>query len=162
MQIRRNRPPIRLTQAGTARSAAESCTSSNGSPLRNYCFARRLNPKSKQLEYPPASPATARASARTRSPCLICPRLLDCLSLWTSTHTSLERFTAPSHRQSSTSYPTDLVPDSSAPAQTDSKYIAFHEGGFLQVAVSEAPSQGYATDNVAWGRSRYSTKTCRD
>jgi hypothetical protein len=36
-------------------------------------------------------------------------------------------------------YPTRPVPDPPAPAQTDSKYMAFHEGRFLQVAVSEAP-----------------------
>lgn len=36
-------------------------------------------------------------------------------------------------------YPTQPVPDPPAPAQTDSKYMAFHEGRFLQVAVSEAP-----------------------
>jgi hypothetical protein len=35
--------------------------------------------------------------------------------------------------------PTQSVPDPSAPVQTDSKYIGFREGGFLQVAVSEAP-----------------------
>ena len=154
---RHHRLQISLSHSGTAQPAVEPCTSSNGSPLRNYCFAHHLNPKSTQHEYPSASPATARASARTRSPCLICPRLLDCLSLRTSTHTSLQLFTAPSHRQSGTSYPTALVPDPSAPARTHSKYITFHEGGFLQVAVSEAPSQACATDTVAWGRSRYST-----
>jgi hypothetical protein len=39
------------------------------------------------------------------------------------------------------------VPDPSAPAQTDSKYIAFHEGGFLQVAVSEAPSPNVSSNS---------------
>ena len=32
-----------------------------------------------------------------------------------------------------------MLPDSPAPVQTDAKYIGFREGGFLQVAVSEAP-----------------------
>ena len=41
--------------------------------------------------------------------------------------------------QASGSYPTQSVPDPSAPVQTDSKYIGFRGGGFLQVAVSEAP-----------------------
>jgi hypothetical protein len=36
------------------------------------------------------------------------------------------------------------VPDPAARDQTDSKYIAFHEGGFLQVAVSEAPLGNHA------------------
>ena len=50
------------------------------------------------------------------------------------------RFTAPSHLQSATSCLSPLLPQIFAPDQTDSKYIGFHQGGFLQVAVSEAPS----------------------
>ena len=42
--------------------------------------------------------------------------------------------------QSATSCLSPLLPQISASDQTDSKYIGFHEGGFLQVAVSEAPS----------------------
>jgi hypothetical protein len=37
------------------------------------------------------------------------------------------------------SHQTQPAPDPSAPAQTDAKYIGFREGGFLQVAGSEAP-----------------------
>jgi hypothetical protein len=40
---RHHRPPIRFTHSGTAQSAAEPCTSSNGSPPRNSCFALHLN-----------------------------------------------------------------------------------------------------------------------
>src|ERR1700691_2645137 len=36
-------PPIRLTQSGAAQSAVEACTSSNGSPPHNSCFAPHLN-----------------------------------------------------------------------------------------------------------------------
>src|SRR5664279_4455851 len=141
-QLRRlNHLPKRLTHSGTARSAEAPCASSNGSPLPNSCFAHHLNQTSAQHEALSISAAFARASARMRIPRLICPRLLSCLSLQPSTDTSLRCFTAPSHHQSGTSYPTPLVPDPSAPDQTDSKYIAFHEGGFLQVAVSEAPPQ---------------------
>src|SRR5208337_729333 len=43
-----------------------------------------------------------------------------------------------------------------------SKYIAFPEGGFLQVAVSEAPGQGSCDCRLfRGGRFRYSTKTYR-
>src|ERR1039458_4132747 len=44
-----------------------------------------------------------------------------------------------------------------------SKYIGFHEGGFLQVAVSEAPlGELAAAHSYVTGRSRYSTKTFRE
>ena len=95
----------------------------------------------KLYPHPRPLPVLRRA---TRIPCLICPGLLGRLSLQPSTDTSSRYFTAPSHSQSGTSYPTQPVPDPSAPAQTHSKYIAFHEGGFLQVAVSEAPLQDHA------------------
>ena len=51
IQLRRHhRPPIRPTHSGTARSAAQPCASSNGSPLRNSCFARHLNQTGAQHE----------------------------------------------------------------------------------------------------------------
>jgi len=139
-QLRRHySPPIRLIHSGTAQSAAQPCASLNGSPLRNFCFALHRNLTGAQHEDLSTSSTFARAPAPTQIPCLICPGLLGRLSLQPSTDTSLRCFTAPSHRQSGTSYPTQPAHDPSAPAQTDSKYIAFHEGGFLQVAVSEAP-----------------------
>jgi hypothetical protein len=72
------------------------------------------------------SSVTARASARTQIPCLIWSGLLGWLFLLPST-ASLSCFTQPSHRRSRTSYPTRPVPDTSPPAQIDSKYIAFHK-----------------------------------
>ncbi len=85
------------------------------------------------------SSTSARASARSRTPCLFRPKPLGCQPLQRSTSAlgkptccSIRHF---SHRM----HPTQSVPDPSAPVQTDSKYIGFHEGGFLQVAVSEAP-----------------------
>lgn len=160
-QLRRHhRPQIRLILSGAAQSAVEPCTLSNGSLPRNSCFVRHLNQTGTQHEALFTSSVTARASARTQIPCLILSGLLGRLSLQPSTDASLRCFTEPSHRQSGTSYPTRPVPDPSAPAQADSKYIAFHKGGFLQVAVSEAP-HGEHADAVPLrgGRSRYSTKT---
>jgi hypothetical protein len=123
---RRHRPQIRLIHSGTVQSAAEPCASSNGSLPRNSCFARRLNRTGAQHEVLLTSSVTARASARTQIPCLIWSGLLGWLFLLPST-ASLSCFTQPSHRRSRTSYPTRPVPDTSPPAQTDSKYIAFHK-----------------------------------
>ena len=67
------RPPTRLTHSGTARSAGEPCASSNGSPLRNSCFAHHLNRTGALHEPPSISSAFARASARTQIPCLFEP-----------------------------------------------------------------------------------------
>src|SRR5277367_5964500 len=55
-------PPIRLTQSGTAQSAVEPCTWSNGSPPRNSCFARHLH-QTDALHEALSTPSTsARAS----------------------------------------------------------------------------------------------------
>ena len=66
-----HRPPIRLMHSGTARSAAQPCASSNGSPPRNSCFVLHLNQNGTQHEDRSTSSASARASARTQPPCLI-------------------------------------------------------------------------------------------
>src|ERR1700722_742386 len=50
-QLRRHhRPPIRTTHSGTVLPAAQPCALSNGSPLRNSCFARHLNQTAAPLE----------------------------------------------------------------------------------------------------------------
>jgi len=74
-----------------------------------------------------------------RIPCLFRPKHLACQSLKTPHQASASHRTAPSGLQAIGPCPTQSLPDPSAPAQTDAKYIGFHEGGFLQVAVSEAP-----------------------
>ncbi len=139
-QLRRHhRPQIRLIHSGTAQSALEPCASSNGSLPRNSCFGHRHNQTGTQHEALCKSMVTARLSERMRIPCPIWRGWLGRLPLRPSTGASLRCFTHPSQCQIRTSYPTPPVLDPPAPAQTDSKYIAFHEGGFLQVAVSEAP-----------------------
>ena len=77
---------------------------------------------------------------RMQIPCLISTEMPGQLSVEYTPDVLRPRFTAPSHLQSATSCLSPLLPQISTPGQTDSKYIAFHEGGFLQVAVSEAPS----------------------
>src|SRR5664279_5621141 len=57
-QLRKHhRPPKQLTLSGTAQSAAEPCTLSNGSPPRNSCSALRLKPTGAQHE--PLFPSSA-------------------------------------------------------------------------------------------------------
>ena len=157
-----SRPPIGPTRSGIAQSVAEPCASSNGSPLHNCCFALHLNQTSALHEALSISSAFARASARLRTLCPVQPTTLRCQSLQPPLRPSPSHSTAPSGFQTNESYPTQSVPDPPAPAQAHSKYIGFHGGGFLQVAVSEAPRLevcGCATCVV--GRSRYSTKTSR-
>jgi len=67
------------------------------------------------------------------------PGLRGTLSPELANDTLLCYFTAPSHHQSGKFHSAQSVPDPSAPAQAHSKYIGSAEGGFLQVAVSEAP-----------------------
>lgn len=136
---RHHRLQISLSHSGTAQPAVEPCTSSNGSPLRNSCFALHLNQTSALHEALSKSAAFTRASARLRIPCLIRPEPLACQSLQPPHQPSPSHSTAPSGFQANESYPTQSVPDPPAPAQAHSKYIGFHGGGFLQVAVSEAP-----------------------
>src|ERR1017187_3554558 len=101
--------------------------------------ARHLNQNGTQHEYLSASSASARASARSQITCLIRPKPLVEQSLQPSHPASTSHCAALSRLQADGSYPTQSVADHPPTAQTDSKYIAFHNGGFLQVAVSEAP-----------------------
>src|ERR1035437_391679 len=117
-----------LTHSGTARSAEAPCASSNGSPPPNSCFAHHRNQTSAQHEALSISPAFARASARLRIPCLIRPKTLKCQSLKPPHQPPASRYTAPSGHQTNGSHPTRPVPDPSAPAEAQSKYIGFHGG----------------------------------
>jgi hypothetical protein len=138
---RHQRPPIRIL-SGTARSAAQPCPSSNGSPLRNSCFARHLNQTGVQHEALSTSPALVRASARSRILGLFRSKPLRYQPLHPLHQVSASQYAAPSSPSVIRCCPTLFVPDPSAPVQTHSKYIGFHVGGFLQVAVSEAPPKG--------------------
>ena len=141
---RHQRTPKARTHSGTAQSAGELCTSSSGSLLRNSCFAHRLNQTGAPLEplFPLSS--STRAPARTQIPCLIRPKPLARQSLQTPHLASESHADVSSGLQTIRSYPNLPVPHPAEPAQTDAKYIAFHEGGFLQVAISEAPCSDHA------------------
>ena len=76
---------------------------------------------------------------------------------------SNSRLVATSQFQSHRSCPEQRLARTSAPGRRLSKYIAFHRGGFLQVAVSEAPPLRAIQMRItaSRGRSRYSTKPSR-
>jgi hypothetical protein len=151
----------RLTHSGTVQSAAEPCVLSNGSPPRNSCFALHLNQTGALHEPLSTSSAFARASARMRIPCLNWPKSLRSRSLSKyRTLPSVRRFKLQSsYIQSGSRTFTASSSTHRMHVRPHSKYIGFPVGGFLQVAVSEAPSQNMQTRTVARGRSRYSTKT---
>src|ERR1017187_5126697 len=94
-----------LSRYGTVPSAVEPCTSLNGSPRLNSCFALHLNPTSAQHEPPSASSASTRAPARTEISCLIGPEVLCHLFFQPMPNASVRRFPAPTRPQSGRSYP---------------------------------------------------------
>ena len=100
-----------LTHSGTVRSAVAPCTSSNGSPPRNSCFALHLNQTGAQHEPLSTSSAFARAPARTQIPCLISAETTRVTqSLQPSPDVSLRCFIAPSGPQSLRSHPPLQLP----------------------------------------------------
>src|ERR1035437_2919391 len=133
--------PKRLTRCGTVQPAAEPCTPSNGSPRHNSCFAHHRNQTGALHEPQPTSSALARALARMQIPCLNWPRLFRYRSLQLPHDPSVRRFQAHVIYQSGRSYPLQRVHALTEHVRPHSKYIGFPVGGFLQVAVSEAPSQ---------------------
>src|SRR5664279_1757580 len=136
-----HRPPKRLTHSGSAQSAVEPCTSSNGSPRLNSCFAHHRNQTGALHESQSTASALARALARMQIPCLNWPRLVRYRPLQLPHDPSVRRFQAQFIHQSGRSYPLQRVHALTEHVRPHSKYIGFPVGGFLQVAVSEAPSQ---------------------
>ena len=162
-QLRRHhRPQIRLIHSGTAQSAAVPCASLNGSLLPNSCFAPHLNQNGALHEPLSTSSVFARASARTRMPCLIRPKTLRYQPLQRPNQASKSHGPPPFGLQANRLHQTPPVRDPSAPTRADSKYIGFPVGGFLQAAVSGAPLSEHANPSCFAGRSRYSTKTFED
>src|ERR1700677_1663883 len=161
-QLRRHhRPQIRLIHSGTAQSAAEPCASLNGSPLPNSCFAPHLNQNGALHEPLSTSSVFARASARTQILCLIRPKTLRCQPLQRQNQASKSHWPPPFEPQANRLHQIQPVRDPPPPTRAHSKYIGFPVGGFLQVAVSEAPLSENANPSCFAGRSRYSTKTFR-
>src|ERR1039458_4560091 len=129
-QLRRlNHLPKHHTHFGTAQSAVEPCTSSNGSPLRNFCFALHRNRTAVPHERLSVSPTSGRAPARMQILCLIPPESPACQGTQTPQPISENCCAAPSCLHAIGIYPTQTNPRPSPPAQTESKYIGFREGG---------------------------------
>ena len=84
-------------------------------------------------------------------PCLIRPKPLRCQPLQPPHQASPSHRAALSGLQAIGPCPTQPIPDPSAPTQTDAKYIGFNVGGFLQVAVSEAPRYDHAVAHLRGG-----------
>ena len=91
---RHRRPPTSLSRFGTVQSAVEPCTSSNGSPRLNSCFALHLTPERAQHEPLSTSSASARAPARTEIRCLVEPGVLYYLFFQPMPNASVQRFAA--------------------------------------------------------------------
>ena len=114
--------------------------SSNDSPPPNFCSALHLNLTGVPLEPLSASSAFPRVPARKHIPCLIGSGTLCPQSPQPLPDSSLRRSAVPCGPQSGGSYSYPDFHKPSTPRSAHSKYIAFHEGGFLHVAVSEAPA----------------------
>src|ERR1019366_2896193 len=129
------------TRSGTVQSAAEPCALSNGSPRLNSSFAHHRNQTGALHESQSTASALARALARTQIPCLNWPGLVRYRSLHLPHDPSVRRFPTQFIHPSGSSYPLQRVHALTKHIRPHSKYIGFPVGGFLQVAVSEAPSQ---------------------
>ena len=103
----------------------------------------------------------ARASARTQILRLIRPKTLRCQPLRRQNQASKSHWPPPFEPQANRLHQIQPVRDPPPPTRAHSKYIGFPVGGFLQVAVSEAPLSENANPSCFAGRSRYSTKTFR-
>src|SRR5450631_3296464 len=132
---------MRPARSGTVQSAAEPCALSNGSPRLNSSFAHHRNKTGALHESQSTASALARALARTQIPCLNWPRLVRYRSLHLPHDPSVRRFPTQFIHPSGSSYPLQRVHALTKHIRPHSKYIGFPVGGFLQVAVSEAPSQ---------------------
>ena len=119
----------------------EPCTLPNGSPRLNSCFAHHRNQTAALHELLSTSSALARALARMRVPCPNWPKWVRYRSSQLPKDPSVRRFQAQFIFQSRSSYPLQPVHGLTKHIRHHSKYIGFPVGGFLQVAVSEAPSQ---------------------
>ena len=113
----------------------------HGSPRLNSCFAHHRNQTGALHESQSTASALARALARMQIPCLNWPGLVRYRSLQLPHDPSVRRFQPHFIHQSGRSYPLQRVHALTEHVRLHSKYIGFPVGGFLQVAVSEAPSQ---------------------
>src|SRR6202167_872507 len=140
------RPRSPLTHHGTVRSAAEPCRLSSASPPRNYSSDLRLIPAGARHESTSPPSNRARTSARTLVLCLAFLRMQYGCALQPLPCTAPRPF---SLRPATETQELSLQPQTSKrsrPAHPDTNPIV-PRGGFLQVAVSEAPLNTVSTPN---------------
>jgi|ERR1700678_1079120 len=144
------RPRSPLTQHGPVRSAAEPCRLSSASPPRNFSSDLRLI--SAGAPHESSSPAShlARASARTLVLCLAFLRVQHGCALATLRHAGARPFSLP--RATETKAHRQQAPPRKRqrPPHRETNPIV-PRGGFLQVAVSEAPLHSVSTPSSSLG-----------
>jgi hypothetical protein len=153
------RPRCPFTRCGNVRSAAEPCMLSSASPPRNSFSDLRLIPAGARHESTSPASNLSRASARTLVLCLVFLSRHYCCAMQTLRCTAPRPFSL--RRATETEEPRQQRQPCkrSEPAHPDTNPIV-PRGGFLQVAVSEAPVHSVSNlQFFARGRFRYSTKT---
>jgi hypothetical protein len=138
--------------------------SSSGSPRRNSSSDLHLIPAGAQHESTFPASHLPRAPAPTPALCLIWPRRHYPSSLRPLPANSVRLVSLRSRPTTATHRRQQHLHGPSLPAQPHTKPIdhAQWRGGFLQVAVSEAPAHSVLNPQIfAHGRSRYSPKTSR-
>src|SRR6266852_9857998 len=140
--IRQQRAPLRrrcpFTRCGNVHFAAEPCKLSSASPPRNFSSDLRLI--SAGAPHESASPASnlARASARTLVLCLAFLRMQYGYALGTLRCSAPRAFSLPTATETKALSQQRHTSQRSRRAHPDTNPIV-PPGGFLQVAVSEAP-----------------------
>ena len=153
------RPRAPLTHQVPVRSAAELCRLSSASPPRNSSSDLRLISAGEPHESTSPASNFARASARTLVLCLAFLRVQYGCARGTLRHAGARPFSLP--RATETKAHRQQAPPRKRqrPPHRETNPIV-PRGGFLQVAVSEAPLHSLSTPNSSLGgRFRYSTKT---
>src|ERR1700687_1367372 len=153
------RPRGPFTRCGNVHFAAEPCRLSSASPPPNFSSDLRLI--SAGAPHESTSPASnlARASARTLVLCLALVRMQYGGAIQTLRCAAPRSFSLRPSTETQALCPQCHTRKGSRPAHPDTNPIV-HRGGFLQVAVSEAPpTQRLNSQLFAQGRFRYSTKT---
>jgi hypothetical protein len=158
-----SRLPKRLIRSGTVQSAAELCVLLKASLPPNSCTALHLNHTSAPHEPLSTTSAPVRALARMRIPCLNSPKLLRYRSLQSPNDPSCRRSPVRLGHQGGRTYKLQRIHQLNEDARTHSKYIGSPCGRLpsSRCIRSDLPKR-VRTRTVARGRSRYSTRTCRD
>jgi hypothetical protein len=132
------RPRSPHTRCGTVRSAGESCMLSSGSPPRNSSSDLRLILVGAQHESTSPASLLPRASARTLVLCLIFLRMHYCCAIQTLRCAAPRPFCLRPPTETEAHRQQPQPRKRSEPAHPHTNPIV-PRGGFLQVAVSEAP-----------------------